>query len=290
MNPFAGLETGSEASDDEVKLERAKTANKGATKATKAKSSTAANTAAPLPRSGDEIKQREKKDIALQKEKKALQQKANQVPNSAVSGVKRGPLAGAFRKGDTNPKHNPQPRDRQSGTGRGKEVSKRGAGGANWGSNDGKQTLADEVEGNQIAESEKTEEQANASGEAAAPKEEEPAQPPKLTLEEYEKLKNAKRTGKGFEQLKPRDLSENDVKGKAYRKPKNTEEAEVLIKIASEKAEKAKETTAAAAEEKKEKKSVQKLEFTGIHSAAANIREPRSEAPRARSPREGDRC
>jgi len=267
MNPFAGLETSSDASDD-IKLERAKTSNKGANQTkTKAKATTASTSAGKLPVSGDEIKQRQNKDIAQQKEKKTMQKKINSMPSSALKGVKSGPLAEAI--GNNKPRRGREGHERQSGTGRGKEVSKGGAGAANWGSNDGKKVLDDETAGEEIAKAEAAEENVEVT-------EEVDEGPAKMTLDQYEALKKSQRSGKGFEVLKTR-APESNVSGKLYRKEKDADETQVLIKISQE-ASKPKKSS----DDKKEKKVIQRIDFIGLPTGPKKERnyEERRSGPR----------
>ena len=222
------------------KLERAKVTHKGSSdqKGPKAKTAIANVFVAPLPMTAEEIKERERRNIAILKEKKSIQQKVNQLPSTAIVGVKDGPLAGELNQGDNHPRnHSKREFDRHSGTGRGKEVSKRGAGGMNWGSNDGKQALNDTFEALKIATNEqhKEDDEDIELSKVMNHNKNDYELNEKITLEEYEEMKRNKRHGKGFEELKPRkELINSEIEGKPYRKPKNTEDAEVLIKVNAE--------------------------------------------------------
>lgn len=109
--------------------------------------------------------------------------------------------------------------DRHSGTGRGREVKKGGAGGRNWGKPGDEQAPLPP---------------ATPDAEGAAPGEAEVAQPPveedpSLTLEEYEKLKAAKRVGAAFEEKEARKVSA-PIEGKVYKKDEQEGEG-VYIKL-----------------------------------------------------------
>jgi hypothetical protein len=231
-NPFASLED-SDGSDieEDAKLERVNAGTKAtpmaasslSKKKSNAKSSNVGTGGAaiiipaPLPKSQEEIKQRQRKQEIVKKE--------------AVKTSKKEISAGGAPRVGKQREH-----DRQSGTGRGKEVAKGGAGSANWGKNDGRQVLADVKAAEQIEKVEKQGEEVDASKAEASTKTETvvppvPEEPPKLTLKQYEALKKSKRTGKGFEQLKVRTAVTTDVAGQVYRKTKDADETQVLIKI-----------------------------------------------------------
>jgi len=99
--------------------------------------------------------------------------------------------------------------ERHSGTGRGREIKKGGAGGRNWGK-----------PGDEVAPLPSTTPEPAAAEAAAAEKGEEPPvepEDPSLTLEEYEKQRAAKRVGEAFQEKEARKVT-GSIEGKIYKK------------------------------------------------------------------------
>ncbi|XP_009607512.1 RGG repeats nuclear RNA binding protein A isoform X1 [Nicotiana tomentosiformis] len=154
----------------------------------------------------------------------------------------RGGRRGGFSNGDTADERPRRAFERRSGTGRGNEFKREGAGRGNWG------TPADEFapekeeplnEGEKIVDTEKPAVQADAEdaskdSPAAEPQEKEPEEK-EMTLEEYEKLLEDKR--KALLALKPEERKVNldkELESMQLLSNKKSDD-EVFIKLGSEK-------------------------------------------------------
>ncbi|PWA34536.1 hyaluronan/mRNA-binding protein, Stm1 [Artemisia annua] len=175
----------------------------------------------------------------------------------------RGGRRGGFTNGDAEEGDRPprRPYERRSGTGRGNDIKREGAGRGNWG------TQADEIiqETEVVIEGEKTvdsdipvneEETTDEKKETAAPEPEE-KEPEEMTLEEYQKVLEEKR--KALEALKTEERKVEVDKELASMQPLSSKKSndEIFAKLGSDK-DKRKEI---AEKEERAKKSLSINEF-----------------------------
>jgi len=168
---------------------------------------------------------------------------------------------GAKARNNTDVKRGKREFDRRSGTGRGREIKKDGAGGHNWGNEKDAVAAATETP---AAEDE---ENADKKEEAVEAEEEEV----QLSLEEYKAQKNEKRHGEGFQKLQTRKLSTAES---GYGKKVERAEEESFIHFGYQK-------------KKIREKTQKKKKMVEVHF---NVRDSSAPAPRERDNfRNGDR-
>ena len=151
--------------------------------------------------------------------------------------------------------------ERHSGTGRGREIKKGGAGGRNWGK------PGDEAAPLPTTTPEPTEVPAD---EEPAPVEEDPS----LTLEQYEALKAAKRSGEAFQQKEARKVT-STIEGKAYKKGEDDGD-DVYIKLGED-------------QEKKKSAHTKQQKAKQVFEIDFNFRDASADAPPRRGRSEGGR-
>jgi len=179
--------------------------------------------AAAAPKKQQQQQQQQQQQASQQKLKQKQQKQNNAVPQQQQKQKQSngGGGGGGQRQREF---------DRRSGTGRGKEVSKGGAGGRNWGGanpRDAARAEAAAAEDVRREIQESGEEQAEGAEDAQvqAQGEEEEEEEDAMTLEEYELQRQARRLGSAFEEKELRKASELPAEGVAYQKVDGGEEA-----------------------------------------------------------------